>query len=222
MFTVLPLDIHNVIVSLLDKPSLLMLSFTNSYFKPFGKRVNVKEIAKYGYLNIMKYIKFEMNEKVFASAAKSNNLELLKWLKESGCPSNSKTWYNAAGYCDINILQWLCDNELPYNEDSFTFAAGHNTVKVLEWLSNNVTYDKGTDCMVYAVSNNKLENVKWLYDNGFNNGDFLIKYACIVGNIEMLDYLYEKNLTSRDEEKEYLFAKINGHSHVTRWLDTHH
>jgi hypothetical protein len=216
----LPSDIHNYIVQFLDKPSLLMLSFTNKQFKSFGKKINIKDVAKYGYLEIMKYLKYEFKENIFSSSV--NNLELLKWLKEMKCPWNVRTFDKAASYCDIETLQWLKDNECPWDYNTFIFACGHNNVSVLEWLNKNKCPIKNDEKpLIYAVSNGKLDNVIWLHAVKFSAHSLLIKYACISGNIQILDFLYENKIGYREHDDEYLLARINGHSHVCDWLDKH-
>ena len=56
-----------------------------------------------------------MDEYVMFQAAKSGNLELVKWLRGKGCPWDNMSCYCAAKYGHVEVLRWVRANGCPWN-----------------------------------------------------------------------------------------------------------
>ena len=54
-----------------------------------------------------------MDSRTSVYAAENGHLEVLKWLRENGCPWNEWTCKNAAGNGHLEILKWARENGCP-------------------------------------------------------------------------------------------------------------
>ena len=85
---------------------------------------------------------FSWDEKTCEGAAKNNNLEMMKWLRDpnarsdgSICEWNERTCLYASAYGSIELMEWLHKNECPWIiEECILFANQFNNVKMVEWL----------------------------------------------------------------------------------------
>jgi len=87
-----------------------------------------------------------------SDAAVTGNLDLLKQLREDGCPWNAWTCAYAADYGHLDILRWARKNGCPWDE----------------WTCFNAAY------------NGHLETLRWAIENGCDHIDTQIdKTACV-------------------------------------------
>jgi hypothetical protein len=62
-------------------------------------------------------------------------MEMLKWMRQNGCPWNELACSNAARGGHLEVLQWLKQNGCPWNQDACYYAAlGGGHLEVLQWL----------------------------------------------------------------------------------------
>ena len=64
-----------------------------------------------------------MNEHVMTEAARSGNLELVKWLRGDGCPWDAYTCYWAVDQGHVKVLRWLRGNGCPWSAGTRERAA---------------------------------------------------------------------------------------------------
>merc|ERR1711957_97881 len=69
-------------------------------------------------------------------AAKGGHLEVLKWLREEGCPWDEVTCYVAAANNELGVLRWALENECPYRE---RYIRRVEDVEFLEWFERHRT-----------------------------------------------------------------------------------
>ena len=53
----------------------------------------------------------------------NGHLEVLKWLRENGCPWDMLTYSNAAKNGHLYVLKWLKENGCPWDEMTCAYAA---------------------------------------------------------------------------------------------------
>jgi len=70
-----------------------------------------------------------------ANAAKEGHLDALKWLQDEGwCALNEDTFVNAIYSKNIDILKWLKEQGCPWNEEVSETAYTHGTIEIRRWL----------------------------------------------------------------------------------------
>ena len=180
--------------NLLDLPNELILlilrQFINDPYKEPIISLTSKELSKFfipktgipitqpmafeGRLSLLKWVKsnkkFSENvwdESTCVAAAKGNQLEVLRWLKDIGCPWNKNACLFAAKEGHVEILKFLRANGCPWTEQVFDLAAGNGHIEVLQWLKKNtpdISWDLNTSAI--AAKKGRLEVLKWLRANG--------------------------------------------------------
>mgnify|MGYP002176141403 FL=1 len=97
--------------------------------------------AGLGYLRTLKHLhqqgRLELSENLLQEAAKTGQLEVVKWLRANGWPWNTTTcsWVEEGGH--LEVLQWARANGCEWNEWTFAFAAQGGHLEVLQWLHAN-------------------------------------------------------------------------------------
>ena len=104
-------------------------------------------------------------------AAKGGHLEVLKWLRENGCPWDSCTCYSAAKGGHLEVLKWLRENGCPWDSNTCDFAAKGGHLEVLKWArQNGCHWDEWTCadivCGNFAAVGGNLEVLKWARQEG--------------------------------------------------------
>ena len=67
-------------------------------------------------------------------AARGGHLEVLKWLRENGCPWDAQTCAAAAEGGHLDVLKWLRNQGCPWDERACAEAAGKGNLGMLKWL----------------------------------------------------------------------------------------
>lgn len=214
---------------------------------------------KYGHLNIIEWLHennfFSDNDPFVTKfrqdfaceeAAKSGNIESIKWLRNHDYSWSSIPIYNAARYQHFNLVKWLTENgfdcengcyllsgiahtgnlELlkyyyklgfPLHEFAFSGAASSGNLDMCKWLHKNFcSYD-------VAVCNNAAKYghfkiLKWLLKNGYWISDNICSYAAISGNIDILKWCISKGYIV-EIDVLYKAAKYN-HTELLKWILT--
>ncbi len=136
-------------------------------------------------------LRYPLLKTTFRNAARSGNLELLRWLQEKRCPWSLATSQAAAGEGHIHVLQWAHANGCPWNEWACANAAWGGHLSVLQWLrQNGCPWDESTCHM--ATKEGHLELLEWAHANG------------CPWNARIFD-----------------LAETNGRHHIVAWLRIH-
>ncbi len=126
----LPKEILIVISTFLDKSSKISFLFSCSYFlknvkiKKIPKHLLMKQIVDDNHFSLLTWAKnlgcgFDTILNDYCKiAAKNDNFEMLKWLKENECPWNANTCSFAAYVGNFEMLKWLKENDCPWDENS--------------------------------------------------------------------------------------------------------
>ena len=85
---------------------------------------------------------FAMDEWVMKFAAKSGNLELVRWLRAEGCPWDKWTCHYAIGHYHMEILRWARENGCPWDAEDRDLAAELGYTDDLGNLVDNYSDDE--------------------------------------------------------------------------------
>jgi hypothetical protein len=158
------------------------------------------------------------NESTFSAAAFNGNLETLAWLKDRGFSWNHMTFESAASNGDLQVLKWLKEQGCPWNEYTFSGAAKKGNLETLVWLKEQGCPIDEKRAFYKALSNPKLDILKFIHDNASNNfwdttrdsiiikSSYSIEIKCVgigcstifstykeICSSEVLEWLYENN-----------------------------
>jgi len=113
------------------------------------------------------------------NAAADGDLDLLKQLREDGCPWDKWTCANAAWAGHLETLQWARKNGCPWNEETCTYAARNGHLKTLQWVrKNDCPWDKRT-CSSAALTGH-LDILQWAIANGCDHNNVKVnKRTCM-------------------------------------------
>lgn len=146
--------------------------------------------------------------------SKSENLELIKWLLENGCPVDDNICTTIVKLDNLKLLKYMLNNGYSCNEDTFAIAASNGNLEILDFLHKNKCRWNGKACSFAAICE-KFDTLKWLHGMGvqwnndiYKNVDNWIDYRIqrlISENkdISMLDYKRRINGTTNllDEDE---------------------
>ena len=105
------------------------------------KKLSDKDAANLGYLSLLKdrHTRGVLQNKRYLcdAAARSGQLEELKWTREKGCPWDGRTCSNAAKYGHLEVLKWARENDCPWGKRTCAYAAKYGHVDVLKRAREN-------------------------------------------------------------------------------------
>ena len=173
---------------------------------PLFSLFSVNELCKEkNFLIILNYVKSQIVDFSFIydensfhrTCSISENLKLVKWLHSVGCPWNNRATKTAVENRNIETLEWLCSQNppCPINVASCYVSAGINIdFTALIWLNKNYPQIKIPDiCSYYSVRASNYKITKWLLKNGCEWNDYCIEAAAMNGNLEMIEWLINKD-----------------------------
>ena len=175
--------------------------FANVMRDAIGEYGRVKEhtpaeAAKLGCLGTLKSLhrrgRVRFDDTLCGFAASAGQLEVLKWLRENGCPwGETSSW--AVGHGRPKVLQWAIANGCPW--DAKTCKMANTAVKgrhleVLKVLhANGCQWDEGT-CAGAAMFGH-LEELQWLRANGCPWNEETCMCAAERGHLDVLQWARE-------------------------------
>ena len=114
------------------------------------------EAAERGYLGTLQNLhrrgRVTFNIELCKAAAYGGQLEVLKWLREIGCPWDELTCATAASGGYLKMLQWARANGCLWDEMTFAGAAIRGHIKVLNWARANGCPWNAETCGYSAMS----------------------------------------------------------------------
>ena len=185
--------------------------------------------AEGGQLDLLKWL-FKVGvlerlslEDIGEKATKSGHIHILKWLETKGLKLNNllenkekekvNDVTNALKKGKLKELKKLIENGNK-DEIDIMYAIESKSVKMLDWLLEN-GYCEDKEQIAYMVASSSDFNVvKWAVANGFPCVNECVASAASIGNLPMLQFLYENGAT---EDASAVAAK-NGHLHIIQWL----
>ena len=113
---------------------------------------------------------FPLTENVAESAASGGNLEVLKWLVNNGYKLTKQCAVEAAKKGHSEVFLWLFDNGCQINLSDYYgyYSLNVTNIDILKWAAaNDNNYFKNPRVTENLLRNNCLEDLQWLYENGY-------------------------------------------------------
>jgi len=189
--------------------------------------------AKRGHLEVLKWAierDCPWDRAPFLMAARGGHLEVLKWVKEISFGSwhtpkfnlNQEICIEAARGGHLEVLKWVKENGSSWNIEErcsriYDAAAYGGHVEVLKWLRETCPENLLEETFADAARGGHIETLEWLRENGCPCNSRACYYAAMMGNLQVLNWL---------KEKEYLgvpgetinFAAAGGKVAVLQWM----
>jgi hypothetical protein len=93
-------------------------------------------------------------------AARGGYLEVLKWMRSSGCPWDTMICPYAAYGGQLDVLQWAREHHCPWDAGTCSTAAMGGHLELLQWARANRCPWYKTECEMY--SRNHPETLAWV------------------------------------------------------------
>jgi len=124
--------------------------------------------------------------------AKTNKLELLKWIREEKqCEWDVGTINAAVGQGNLEMVKYCVANECPINRNACAFAAGNGHLEVLKYLREEAKAPWGSWTATRAASNGHLHILEYLVERKFDELEDACEFAAKNGHLDCLKYLHE-------------------------------
>ena len=156
-------------------------------------------------------------------AGMGGSIEVLEYLKGTGCEFNEYTCQGAAMGGHLEALKYLrgLDPPCPWNEWTCTDAAIEGQLQVLKWLRSQdppCPWDDGT--CILAAQEGHLEVLKWARseDPPCPLPESTCSYAAKGGQLEVLKWLRAEEPPCPWDEWTCPKAAEGGHLEVLKWL----
>ena len=151
--------------------------------------------------------------------ARTNKLELLKWIREEKkCEWNVWTTNVAAGQGNLDMLKYCVANECPINTDACALAAENGHLECLRYLHEEAKAPWDWQIATRAAENGRLHILEYLVERKYDKFD---AYACAdaawSGHLDCLKYLHETAKAPWDSEA-VRDAHENDHSECVQYL----
>jgi hypothetical protein len=125
--------------------------------------------------------------RLYASAARGGQLQVLQWLRDRGCAWDSSTCAAAAGGGHLGVLQWARANGCAWDAYTCSSAAAGGHLGVLQWArANGCAWTAGT-CSS-AAAGGHLAVLQWARANGCDWNDFTCTAAARGGHLAVLQW----------------------------------
>ena len=135
---------------------------------------------------------YELTQEWFCQrAAKTNNLEFLKWAREvKRCAWDKWTIISAASQGDLDMVKYCVDNDCPMNARACAYAAEEGHLDVLEYLyEHGCPWNRWT--ITQAAFQGNLSMVKYCVENNCPMDAYACSCAAEGGHLAILKYLRE-------------------------------
>ena len=125
--------------------------------------------------------------------AKTNKLELLKWIREEKkCEWNGWTIDAAAGQGNLEMVKYCVANECPIDGWVCAQAAGNGHLELLKYLREEVKAPWDWETAALAAQSGHLHILEYLVERKFDQfNEFMCECAAEYGHLDCLKYLRE-------------------------------
>ena len=153
--------------------------------------------------------------------AKTNKLELLKWIREEKqCEWNSRTIDMAANQGNLEMVKYCVANECPINERACACAAENGHLEVLKYLREEAKAPWDSRTASWAAGSGHLHILEYLVERKYDEYD---EEACWEaaenGHLDCLKYLHETAKAPWNSRGVYYAHKNNQPECVQYLLD---
>jgi len=158
---------------------------------------------------------YSTGEKMFcAKVARTNKLELLKWIREEKkCEWGAWTINAAAGHGNLEMVKYCVANECPMNEGACASAAWGGDLECLKYLREEVKAPWNWNTAEWAAKNGHLHILEYLVERKYEFQ--YVRRACChaarYGHLECLKFLHETAKAPWDSDA---VRKAHKYNHV--------
>ena len=135
-----------------------------------------------------------MDERCFCrGVARTNKLELLKWIREEKkCEWDAWTINAAADSGNIEMIKYCVANRCPVDANACASAAGEGHLECLKYLHEDVKAPWDWETAAVAAENGHLHILEYLVERKYDQYDeHACEYTAWNGHLECLKYLHE-------------------------------
>jgi len=134
--------------------------------------------------------------------AKTNKLELLKWIREEKkCEWSAGTIYRAAEQGNLEMVKYCVANECPIDAIACEYAAKNGHLEILKYLHEEAKAPWGSDTAAGAALNGHLHILEYLVERKYDQYDEIACFwAAMDGHLDCLKYLRETAKAPWDED----------------------
>jgi hypothetical protein len=170
----------------------------------------------------------ELDENVCAAAAGKNDVYLLKFLHENGCPWDAGTTQRAVDAKAMECLKYAHENGCAWNFHCCSLAAKHRSTTVLEYLYENGCPTR-SDTIYSAAEKKSFECLKFAHEHGCEWHPKTLTRAVVVQDVwnfskadqitesvKILQYARERGCPWNDEVA--VMATMTGNLPALKWL----
>jgi hypothetical protein len=151
--------------------------------------------------------------------ARTNKLELLKWIREEKkCEWDEDTINVAAEQGNLEMVKYCVANECPIDKYACAYAASQGHHECLKYLHEEVKAPWDSETAACAASDGHLHILEYLVEREFDQYDTLACWeAARYGNLDCLKYLHETAKAPWDEDAVRV-AHENDHPECVQYL----
>jgi len=125
--------------------------------------------------------------------AKTNKLELLKWIREEKeCEWHRWTIDAAAEQGNLEMVKYCVANECPIDVDACAYAASNGHLECLKYLHEEVKAPWGPAMAAWAAKNGHLHILEYLVERKYDQySEWACQLAAKYCHLDCLKYLHE-------------------------------
>ena len=175
--------------------------------------------ARRGHLEVLKWVRENgcpWDEKTCSWAAKGGHLATLKWARENGCPWDEETCANLAEGGHLETLKWAHENDCPWDDRTCANLAGGGHLEMLLWARENDCPWSEWTCACAAWGGH-FEILKWARENGCPWDKQTCEHAAGAGRLEILKWARENGCPWDWHTRAWADFYVD----VLDWLDAH-
>lgn len=150
------------------------------------------------------------DESVLICALKANQIEVLYWAIQEGCPVSSGLLAKAAALVDPTLLKFLVKRGVNIDPKTILSAAQQGRLENIRYLRS--FKDKPTswskEVVSAAIQNGHIELAKWCIENGCHIDKYTFKAALKHGNEDFLNWFAPYLLRKDDAFQILLFCDV--------------
>lgn len=172
--------------------------------------------AAKGKLNVLKWLREKgcpWDSETCTAAASAKNFEILKYARENGCEWNSFTCSGAATSGSLEILKWLREQKCPWDSITTAHAQIEGNLEILRWAVENGCPMKN---QVFPAN---LEIAKWAkQERGIDWKYFDFTWALKAKNFNVLLWAADSGHNIFDRKDVWCGAAEFGEVEILEWL----